>query len=105
MMTVASPMMSADDLARTTGLRADLVLRFIPATPGPTGPLYSSEHVALAGIVKQLTDAGTDAAAIDAVVRAVHNPPPRRPRRRWWWIAAAALIAAAGVGEIGRAHV
>lgn len=93
-------MLTADDLTRTTGLRPDLAARFIPGTPGPAGPLYSGDHVALAAVVKQLTDAGTDAAAIDAVVRA-HTAPPRRPRRQWWWLAAAAaLIIAGGIGAL-----
>ncbi|TXH08422.1 MAG: hypothetical protein E6R04_10770 [Spirochaetes bacterium] len=92
--------LTADDLTRTTGLRPDLVLRFIPATIGPAGPLYSGDHVALASIVKQLTDANADAAAIDAVVRA-STEPPRRPRRQWWWlVAAVALIIAAGTGAL-----
>ena len=84
------PWKTADEVSRETGLRPDLVLRFIPHTETPNGPRYNPHHIALAGTVKQMTDAGAPADAIDAAVRdllqrpdlAAVAPLARSPKRR-----------------------
>lgn len=84
------PWKTADEVSRETGLRPDLVLRFIPHTETPNGPRYNPHHVALAGTVKQMTDAGAPADAIDAAVRDLLQRPDltagapltRSPKRR-----------------------
>ncbi|WP_099250293.1 hypothetical protein, partial [Mycobacterium sp. shizuoka-1] len=56
----------------------------------PNGPRYNPHHVALAGTVKQMTDAGAPADAIDAAVRDLLQRPDltagapltRSPKRR-----------------------
>lgn len=64
---------SAAELARESGLREDLVQRFMPAdTTGPA-PMYNAGAVPLAKYIKRLTDMGTPASAIDAAVRELHN--------------------------------
>lgn len=101
--------LSAAELAQESGLRADLVVRFLPANESGLTPLYSAEQIPLAQFVKKLTDAGTPAAAIDVAVRdlvdpagaqarAVRSGPARRglPGGR----VATALIAL-GVGALG----
>ncbi|CAN3131903.1 hypothetical protein ACNUDN_29325 [Mycobacterium sp. smrl_JER01] len=84
------PWKTADEVSRETGLRPDLVLRFIPHTETPNGPRYNPHHIALAGTVKQMTDAGAPADAIDAAVRDLLQRPDltagapltRSPKRR-----------------------
>lgn len=101
--------LSAAELAQESGLRADLIVRFLPANESGLTPLYSAEQIPLAQFVKKLTDAGTPAAAIDVAVRdlvdpagaqtrAVRSGPARRglPGGR----VATALIAL-GVGALG----
>lgn len=69
------PWKTADEVSRETGLRPDLVMRFIPHTETPNGPRYNPHHIALAGTVKQMTDAGAPADTIDAAVRdLLHRP-------------------------------
>lgn len=64
---------SAAELAHESGLREDLVRRFMPAdTTGPA-PMYSAGAVPLAKYLKRLTDMGTPAPAVDAAVRELHN--------------------------------
>lgn len=101
--------LSAAELAQESGLRADLVARFVPANERGPMPLYSADQIPLAQFVKKLTDAGTPASAIDVAVRDLVDPagaqaraarsgPPRRglPGGR----VATALIAL-GVGAVG----
>ncbi|MBS1691186.1 MAG: hypothetical protein JST91_02990 [Actinobacteria bacterium] len=105
---------SAAELARESGLREDLVQRFMPAdTTGPV-PMYSAGAVPLAKYVKRLTDMGTPASAIDAAVRELHNNPgammqislaaPEAPSRRGRILAISGAAAAAALiigGVIG----
>jgi hypothetical protein len=104
--------LALDDLAHASGLRADLAARFIPATPTATGPLYSAHHIALARLVKELTEAATHEATIDAVVRDLRDRPcidinwnaakKTGPSRRIWaFIGAAAAAALVAGGIIG----
>ena len=57
--------MSRAELAQASGLREDLLARFIPAAETPNGPMYPAHQMALAVYVKELTD---------------HNPATRRRR-------------------------
>lgn len=66
-------LMTAQEVADETGLRPDLVTRFVPHVASPSGPLYNAQHLAAAHRVKQLTDAGTPAEAIDGAVRDIAN--------------------------------
>ncbi|BEL41689.1 hypothetical protein [Mycobacteroides abscessus] len=105
---------SAPELARESGLREDLVQRFMPAdTTGPA-PMYSAGAVPLAKYVKRLTDMGTPASAIDAAVRELHNnsgammqislAAPVAPSRRGRLLAISGAAAAAALiigGVIG----
>lgn len=105
---------SAAELARESGLREDLVQRFMPAdTTGPA-PMYSAGAVPLAKYVKRLTDMGTPASAIDAAVRELHNntgammqislAAPVAPSRRGRILAISGAAAAAALiigGVIG----
>ncbi|MBE5477695.1 hypothetical protein E3G68_005028 [Mycobacteroides abscessus] len=105
---------SAAELARESGLREDLVQRFMPAdTTGPA-PMYSAGAVPLAKYVKRLTDMGTPASAIDTAVRELHNntgammqislTAPVAPSRRGRILAISGAAAAAALivgGVIG----
>jgi hypothetical protein len=105
--------MTAADLAQASGLRPDLVVRFIPiATTTPAGPLYNRHHVALARAVKQLTNAGASQSAVDAVVRDLRDRPhidiawsttkaADSPRRFWTIVSAAVATALVTGGVIG----
>jgi hypothetical protein len=75
-------LLSSADVAQTSGLRQDLVERFVPATAveTPSGRLYPAASVAIAVMVKGLTDAGAPAPVIDARVRdAMVNQPSAAP--------------------------
>lgn len=94
--------MTAQEVAAETGLRPDLVTRFVPHVDSPSGPLYSTQHLVAAHHVKQLTDAGTPAEAIDAAIRdithrenlaAFNQGQTTSPRRR-------KLLAAAGAAAV-----
>lgn len=96
---------SAAELAHESGLREDLVRRFMPAdTTGPA-PMYNAGAVPLAKYVKRLTDMGTPASAVDAAVRELHNnagammqislAPPEAPSRRARILAISGAAAAA----------
>lgn len=65
----ASGWMSRSDLAQASGLREDLVTRFIPGTDTPAGTVYPAHQVALAVYVKELTDHNLPPAAVDEKVR------------------------------------
>ncbi|MCA2338430.1 hypothetical protein [Mycobacterium avium] len=104
----------AAELARESGLREDLIQRFMPAdTTGPV-PMYSAGAVPLAKYIKRLTDMGTPASAIDAAVRELHNnsgammqislAAPEAPSRRGRLLAISGAAAAAALmigGVIG----
>lgn len=105
---------SAAELARESGLREDLIQRFMPAdTTGPA-PMYNAGAVPLAKYIKRLTDMGTPASAIDAAVRELHNnsgammqislAAPEAPSRRGRLLAISGAAAAAALiigGVIG----
>jgi hypothetical protein len=100
--------MTAGEVSRESGLREDLVVRFVPTVETPNGPLYGTRQLAIANVVRQLTDIGTPASTVVAAVedlnaRADNEVPvlagpsrrghPTRPTRRWAAVAAAAIIA------------
>lgn len=108
----AGPWMSRTELAQASGLREDLVARFIPATDTPTGPMYAAQQMALAVYVKELTDRNLPAAAVDEKVREFTARPPAppthlsvgtKPTRRGLWAAVGAAATAALIvgGAIG----
>lgn len=66
---------NAAELAHESGLREDLVRRFLPANNSGSVPLYSAEQIPLAKFVKRLTDMGTPASAIDVAVRDLRSNP------------------------------
>lgn len=72
----AAPWMSRAELAQASGLREDLIARFIPATDTPNGPMYPAQQMALAVYVKELTDHNLPPAAIDEKVREFTTRPP-----------------------------
>ncbi|MBE5477856.1 hypothetical protein E3G68_005189 [Mycobacteroides abscessus] len=105
---------SAAELARESGLREDLVQRFMPADSTGPAPMYNAGAVPLAKYVKRLTDMGTPASAIDTAVRELHNntgammqislTAPVAPSRRGRILAISGAAAAAALivgGVIG----
>jgi len=101
--------MSAAELSAASGLREDLVVRFIPSA-GLSGQLYSAHHVQLAKFVKQLTDLGTPQAAVDTAVRDLRDRPYidilrpselKRGPRLWAVIGVTFLVALIIGGVIG----
>lgn len=109
------PGLTADQLGAASGLRTDLVARFVPATATPEGPRYHPAQEPLARFVKHLTDVGTPAEAVDAAVRDLSSRPgaditaalsgahgsSRTGPRRWAVIGAAATAALILTGLIG----
>lgn len=110
--TAASAWMSRSDLAQASGLREDLVARFIPGTDTPAGTVYPAHQVALAVYVKELTDHNLPPAAVEEKVREFTARPPAPPapfapvanapagRRRLWTAVGGAATAALIVGGI-----
>ncbi len=110
--TAASAWMSRSDLAQASGLREDLVARFIPGTDTPAGTVYPAHQVALAVYVKELTDHKLPPAAVEEKVREFTARPPAPPapftpvanapagRRRLWTAVGGAATAALIVGGI-----
>lgn len=107
----AAPWMSRAELAQASGLREDLVARFIPATDTPNGPMYPAQQMALAVYVKELTDHNLPAALVDEKVREfTARPPARAPlyappahatsRRGLWTAVGGAATAALILGGI-----
>ncbi|OHT95591.1 hypothetical protein BKG71_23165 [Mycobacteroides chelonae] len=66
---------SATELAHASGLTEDLVRRFVPANTSGPAPLYSEAQVPLARHIKNLTELGTPAAAVDTAVRELRDNP------------------------------
>lgn len=101
---VAVGTLSSADLAQASGLRQDLVERFVPGTDTPSGRVYPADRIAVAVMVKELTDASAPAQLIDTRVREffTHTPPPVRRTgsatpgvtRRALWMAVGATAAA-----------
>ncbi len=107
-MTAIAPvgtLLSSADLAQASGLREDLVARFIPGTETPTGRIYPADRIAVAIMVKEMTDAGAPAPVIDGRVRAhlinqpqaaaLPPPPQHTVTRRTLWTAVTSAAAAA----------
>lgn len=105
--------MTLQEVARESGLREDLVSRFVPHMDTPTGPLYSAHHLGIARLVKQLTEMRLPYEAIDVTVRdAVNRPdaqfgialaqvrPNTSTRRKLWTVAGAAAAVALIVGGV-----
>lgn len=65
--------LSASELAEESGLRIDLVERFLPAEDPASRPRYGGELVGVARFVKELADIGTPAAAIDVAVTEIRS--------------------------------
>lgn len=91
--------MSAAELSTASGLRQDLVVRFIPSA-GLSGQLYSDHHIALARLVKQLTDVGTHETVVDALVRDLRDRPhidisDKQKSTTWRWATALGATALA----------
>jgi hypothetical protein len=109
----AGAWMSRTELAQASGLREDLIARFIPATDTPNGPMYPAQQMALAVYVKELTDHNLPPAAVDEKVREFNARPPvappglsfpaAKPSRRGLWTAVGAAATAALIvgGAIG----
>ncbi len=111
----ASAWMTRAELAQASGLREDLVARFIPGADTPTGPMYAAQQLALAVYVKELTDHNLPPAAVDDKVRefltrpATPAPAPiipkpaarrRGPSAAMGGTAAAALLLGVIIGSI-----
>jgi hypothetical protein len=105
----AGAWMSRTELAQASGLREDLIARFIPATESPNGPMYAAQQMALAVYVKELTDLLLPPAAVDEKVREFIARPPASPaglslpaakpsRRGLWTVVGAAATAALLIG-------
>ncbi|MBL3752919.1 hypothetical protein [Mycobacteroides abscessus] len=71
---------SATELAHASGLTEDLVHRFVPANTSGPAPLYSEAQVPLARHIKNLTELGTPAAAVDTAVRELRDDPSAQAR-------------------------
>ncbi len=103
--TGVGTLFSSADIAQASGLREDLVVRFVPGVDGPSGRMYTADRITVAVLVKDLTTAGAPAAAIDAQVRDFFTQPPAPlPRftakpaavtRRTMWSAVGGTAAAA----------
>ncbi|EUA41498.1 hypothetical protein I553_3389 [Mycobacterium xenopi 4042] len=63
------------EISRESGLRQDLVSRFVPGMDTPSGKLYSAGHVALARYVKELTDLNVPSAAVQVAVHDMESRP------------------------------
>jgi hypothetical protein len=104
---VGTAQMSSADLARASGLREDLVGRFIPGIPGPMGPLYGPNQVDLAVYVRGLTDRNVAPEIVDKRVRDfILSPTPGSPspwRSRSMAVCAVVALAVGGIigGLIG----
>lgn len=72
--------MSAAELAQESGLRQDLVTRFVPANDRGPMPLYSADQIPLAQFIKKLTDISTPPGAIDVAVRDLIDPAGAQAR-------------------------
>jgi hypothetical protein len=77
---VAAPAwMTRTELAQASGLREDLIARFIPAASTPAGLMYAASQLAEAVYIKELTDQNLHPAAIENKVhefRRRHLPAP-----------------------------
>lgn len=110
--------LTAAEVARASNLREDLVERFLPSMEPPEA-LYSGDLVAIARFVKQLTDLGTPAAAIEVAVAELRARPDAAfkvalgsgrhrayfdtNRRRVWQSVVAAVVAVVLVGGVASA--
>jgi hypothetical protein len=103
---VAPAWMTRTELAQASGLREDLIARFIPAADTPTGPMYAASQLAEAVYIKELTDQNLHPAAVENKVyefrrrqRAIPAPAAIIPKpaasRRGLWAAIGGTAAAA----------
>ena len=60
---VAPALLTPTELAQASGLREDLIARFIPAAM--TGPMYAASQLAEAVYIKELTDQNLHPAAVE----------------------------------------
>lgn len=106
--------MSLPELVAATGLPPAQISQFVPATPTPDGPRYNPHQIAIARVVRNLTEVAAPVAAIHAAVADLNQRPyadiiaaadkhPGRPRSRGKWIslmvgAVAALLVAGLIG-------
>ncbi|CDO26678.1 hypothetical protein MMAG44476_09957 [Mycolicibacterium mageritense DSM 44476 = CIP 104973] len=113
--TAGGHWLTASEVARASQLREDLVERFLPAAEPPEA-LYSGDLVAVARFVKQLTDLGTPAPAIEVAVAELrsrpdaafkvalgtgrHRAPFDMKRRKVWLSVGASVVAALVVAGI-----
>jgi hypothetical protein len=67
--------MTAREISRESGLREDLVTRFVPTLQTENGPLFGTRHLAIARVVRQLTEIGTPASTIVAAVEELNARP------------------------------
>jgi hypothetical protein len=75
----APALLTPTEFAQASGLREDLIARFIPAASTPTGPMYAASQLAEAVYIKELTDQNLHPAAIENKVyefRRRHLPAP-----------------------------
>jgi hypothetical protein len=111
---VAPALLTPTELAQASGLREDLIARFIPAAM--TGPMYAASQLAEAVYIKELTDQNLHPAAVENKVyefrrrqRAIPAPAAIIPKpaasRRGLWAAiggtaTAALLLGGVIGSI-----
>jgi hypothetical protein len=109
----APALLTPTELAQASGLREDLIARFIPAASTPTGPMYAASQLAEAVYIKELTDQNLHPAAVEDQVhefrrrqRAAPTPAPiipkagRRGLAAIGGTAAAALLLGGVIGSI-----
>jgi hypothetical protein len=110
-------LMTAREVSHESGLREDLVVRFVPPIETPNGPFFGPRQLVIARVVRQLTGIGTPASTVVAAVEnlnarpdnevaqlAVQSErarPPGTKRRRALVVVATAVIALAVGGLIG----
>jgi hypothetical protein len=73
--TATQHVMTARDVSRASGLREDLVARFVPAIDTPRGSGFGARQLAIATVVKQLTDIGAPASTVVAAVQDLNTCP------------------------------
>jgi hypothetical protein len=67
--------MTAGEVSRESGLREDLLIRFVPTVQTPNGPLFGARQLGIARFVRQLAEIGTPASAVLAAVEDLNGRP------------------------------
>jgi hypothetical protein len=108
-------LLTPTELAQASGLREDLIARFIPAATTPAGLMYAASQLAEAVYIKELTDQNLHPAAVENKVYEFRRrhlpaptpapiiPKPAASRRLWAAIggtATAALLLGGVIGSI-----